>query len=321
MDGAFVDAEFKVDAVDARVHVCEVYGCPLADPSDGAWRFFSPVKPLERCRQDDAFERVVVEHFALGLGDAFDGAKTLEVRCAHTGDDGDIRFGQAAEHGDFSRSAGPHFEDGDVVVRREPHHRHGQSDVVVEIARRFEHAVIFGRQKGRQKFFCRRFSVGPRDGIDLKRRVLRAPNIENGGGQAAKGFEYVVDDKGRHFLGNGERLRVCAVDDDAPALGVEHLWQEIMRVKTLTFEGQKHLISGHASTVRRNSSIASVWMGMEDLRVHRRRNPPFVHRFKNRGKSLFVHESSPKTEPRDKKIARRRRMVASFYPSHGKSEL
>ena len=97
------------------------------------------------------------------MGDFLERVEVLEVNRADIGDDPHIRPCDPAHFGDFARSAHPHLEDADVVVRGETKYRKGESEQVVIVSGRTVDAVL-RLQNVRDKFFGRGFPDAARNG-------------------------------------------------------------------------------------------------------------------------------------------------------------
>ena len=103
-----------------------------------------------------------VVQLALGLADAFEGAKALQMGTSYVGDEAAGGLGGLHKRLDVARVGGPHLHDGNVVLLVQPEQGLGHADVVIEISLGGHH-VVLGAEHGGNEFLGGRLAVGASD--------------------------------------------------------------------------------------------------------------------------------------------------------------
>ena len=112
---------------------------------------------------------------------------------ADAGDDADQGPGERRQASDLAGPLHPHLEDGHLVLRPEPEQGEREARLGVQVARRLEHAVADGEDRG-DHLLGGGLAVAPGD-ADNRRR----DPVQNPAGQVVEGFPGVrdLDQRGR----------------------------------------------------------------------------------------------------------------------------
>ena len=73
-----------------------------------------------------------------------DGIEKLQVHGSDVGDHADLRPRDLRQRANFARMRHAHFDDRDVVLRFQLQEHERQSEMIIEVAFRFEHAEVCG---------------------------------------------------------------------------------------------------------------------------------------------------------------------------------
>ena len=115
-------------------------GPAAADRPEGqVQRVQQGVVPVEH-RQ--ALRLQIFKDLALGLQDTLPAAQVLDVGVADVGDDGDVRPHHLAQIADLSEVVHACFDHGRLVLRRKAQQRQRRADIVIEILRGLQDAVL-----------------------------------------------------------------------------------------------------------------------------------------------------------------------------------
>ena len=128
-----------------------------------------------------------VVQLALGLADALEGAKALQMGTSYVGDEAAGGLGGLHKRLDVARVGGPHLHDGNVVVVIQTEECLRHADVVIEISLGGHH-VVLGAEHGGNEFLGGRLTVGACD-ADNGNIVLAAVLAC----QVLKGLERVIN--------------------------------------------------------------------------------------------------------------------------------
>jgi hypothetical protein len=119
----------------------------------------------------------VIEQLALRDADTAQRAEPFEVRRRSVRDDADGRLREAREIVDLAGMIRAELDDADVVLRREPHQRQRDANVVVQIALRHADRAA-NAQDRRDELLDRRLAAAARHG-DERNRERRAPSARH----------------------------------------------------------------------------------------------------------------------------------------------
>ena len=191
-----------------------------------------------------AAEKVV--EFALGLDDALERTKALQMGTAYVGDQATSRLCRLSERLDVARMTGAHLDDGNLVFLRQSEEGFGHAYIVVEVALSVEH-IVFLREHSSDEFLGGRLAVGARDADD--RNVELATMLTR---QILEGLQTVRDDNQPFIASIGERLIVY---DSIGAAFLKGLKGELVAVERLTLEGKEDAPFRTITTVCRDDGM------------------------------------------------------------------